>query len=149
MAPRTSIPLARLPQCQHQEQDPIPTSLAHFPGIQAPHPEPATTLPWGEGNTNIDGSSSDEDDFDSGFNTHVWNRTVSLTYLPAITLLASLLFVSVASEHAHGPVASCDMARRSQPPCITPVQKQHLIAITAMFDYSSRHQVTTAMTWTG
>ncbi|KAH9016352.1 hypothetical protein EDB85DRAFT_2207826 [Lactarius pseudohatsudake] len=71
--------------------------------------------------TNIDGSSSDEDDFDGGLDTRVWNRTaalphalppppppppphptsrtpalaVSLTYLPAITLLASPLLVSV------------------------------------------------------
>ncbi|KAH9036237.1 hypothetical protein EDB85DRAFT_2143366 [Lactarius pseudohatsudake] len=87
-APRTSIPLACLPQCQHQEQDPIPTSPAHFPGIQAPCPEPATTLPQrtqpekvdrqGKGDTNIDSSSSNEDDFDSGLNTCVWNRTGAL-----------------------------------------------------------------------
>ncbi|KAH9036097.1 hypothetical protein EDB84DRAFT_1561014 [Lactarius hengduanensis] len=105
----------------------IPTSPAHFPGIQAPRPEPATThlarkSGRGEGDTNIDGSSSDEDDFDGGLDTRVWNRTaalphalpppppppppphptsrtpalaVSLTYLPAITLLASPLLVSV------------------------------------------------------
>ncbi|KAH9023610.1 hypothetical protein EDB85DRAFT_1894715 [Lactarius pseudohatsudake] len=130
----------------------IPTSPAHFPGIQAPRPEPATThlarkSGRGEGDTNIDGSSSDKDDFDGGLDTRVWNRTaalphalppppppppppphptsrtpalaVSLTYLPAITLLASPLLVSVGMQH--GPVASCDAAQRSQPPCVTPI----------------------------
>ncbi|KAH9045052.1 hypothetical protein EDB84DRAFT_1435976 [Lactarius hengduanensis] len=151
----TSIPLAHLPQHQHQEQDPIPTSPAHFPGIQALHPEPATTLPqcawpeevdWrGEGDTNINGS---RDDFGSRLDMCMWNHTgalpcflsfvhasactsssssctptlaVSLTYLPAITLLASLLLISVAIV-----TWLCGLS----PPCITPVQKQH-IAITA------------------
>ncbi|KAH9027972.1 hypothetical protein EDB85DRAFT_1892750 [Lactarius pseudohatsudake] len=153
---RAPLTLARLPQRQHQEQDPVPTSPVHFPSIQAPRPEPTTTLPQraqpekvdgrGEGDMNIDSSSSDEDDFDGGLDTRVWNHTgallcflsfvrasartsssssrtpalaVSLTYLPAITLLgvlASPLLVSIASEHAHGPVASCDAALWSQPP---------------------------------
>ncbi|KAH9019495.1 hypothetical protein EDB84DRAFT_1566029 [Lactarius hengduanensis] len=101
----------------------IPTSPAHFPGIQAPRPEPTTMhlAGWGEGDTNINGSSSNEDDFDGGLDTHVWNRTAallyalppphrtshtpaltvskSLTYLPAIALLASPLLISIRDHH--------------------------------------------------
>ncbi|KAH9159586.1 hypothetical protein EDB89DRAFT_1915936 [Lactarius sanguifluus] len=102
--------------------NPIPTSPTHFPDIQCrvpsppQHAQPEKVGRQGEGNTNINGSSSDEDDFDGGPDTHMWNHTgvllrflsficasartssssrmpalaVSLTYLLTITLLVSL-----------------------------------------------------------
>ena len=52
-----------------------------FPTYKRPAPRapqrsrPAKADGCGEGDTDLDGSSSDEDDFDGGLDTRVWNRT--------------------------------------------------------------------------